>query len=276
VVESGGLILRTLVRNEFCVSLMETPGCVDTMTNDPKNLIAPAPAIHAPSTPQSDADWERMAAQLLELLILHDQHSARALVIDAADNGVPFTEIYLKLIQPVMYRIGELWECRSLDVAQEHYATAVIEMILAHLEPEIFHGHNGRPAMIAAAVEGDLHVVGVRMVADFFEADGWDTCYLGANVPSTAIIAESLRRKAKLIALSASREANLPTVTQTIAAIHESAALEGILVIVGGGLFKARLHAADGIGADGSAADARIAVEVARELMQAREGKQSQ
>jgi B12 binding protein len=138
VVESGGPILRTLVRNEFCVSLMATPGCVDTMTNDPKNLIAPAPAIHAPLTPQSDADWERMAAQLLELLILHDQHSARALVIDAADNGVPFTEIYLKLIQPVMYRIGELWECGSLDVAQEHYATAVIEMILAHLEPEIF------------------------------------------------------------------------------------------------------------------------------------------
>ncbi len=211
-----------------------------------------------------------MIERFLDLLISHDRIGASALVLDAVREGVPFTDVYLRLVQPVMYRMGDLWECGSLDVAQEHYATAVIESILAHLEPRIFTGHKTGMPMIAASVEGEMHSIGARMVADFFQADGWDTCFLGANVPGGAIVAESVRRKAKLIALSASGGSLMPEVIKTIAAIQESDALSRTLVIVGGALFNALPSAVDRTGADGYAPDARAAVEVARGLVEER------
>lgn len=225
-----------------------------------------------PATKLSDADWERMRARLIELLLLHDRNAACVMIVDAVRDGLPFTDVYLMLLQPVLYRIGDLWESGSLDVAQEHYATAVIEMVLAQISPAIFRGHRRGPSMVAAAVEGNLHAVGVRMIADFFEADGWDSCYLGANVPASAIVAESIRRKAKLIALSASRDEQMPEVIQTIAAIRESTQLENPFVMVGGALFNALPNAIAGTGADAYAADARQAIEVAHGLMQSAEG----
>lgn len=32
------------------------------------------------------------------------------------------------------------------------------------------------------------HEIGMRMVADFFEMEGWDTYYLGANTPTRSIL----------------------------------------------------------------------------------------
>ena len=44
--------------------------------------------------------------------------------------------------------------------------------------------------------------IGARMVADFFEMEGWDTCFLGANTPKESIIETIRAQKADLVALS--------------------------------------------------------------------------
>jgi methanogenic corrinoid protein MtbC1 len=219
---------------------------------------------------QCDRDWEQTIERFLELLVSHDSVGASALVLDAVSDGLPIPDALIKIIQPTMYRIGNLWSCGSLDVQQEYYATAVIESILTYLEPRIFQGHQGRIPMIAAAVEGELHSIGVRMVADFFEIDGWDTCYLGANVCGSTIVSESIRRKAKLIALSANGRVVVPQVMKTIAAIQESNALKETLVLVGGGVFNVWPNALDHSGANGYARDAPGAVEIARVLIESR------
>ena len=37
-------------------------------------------------------------------------------------------------------------------------------------------------------VSDELHEIGLRIVCDFFEMEGWDTFYLGANTPTRSII----------------------------------------------------------------------------------------
>ena len=46
-----------------------------------------------------------------------------------------------------------------------------------------------------ATVAGDLHVVGLRMVADFLEHDGWDALLLGASAPTETLVRLTLARK---------------------------------------------------------------------------------
>ncbi|MDZ7776615.1 MAG: hypothetical protein U5L09_13885 [Bacteroidales bacterium] len=55
---------------------------------------------------------------------------------------------------------------------------------MSQLYPYIFNSQRVGKSMVAATVGGELHEMGIRMVADFFEMEGWDTWYLGANAPA--------------------------------------------------------------------------------------------
>ena len=55
---------------------------------------------------------------------------------------------------------------------------------------------------MAACIADELHEIGIRMVADFFEMDGWDTYYIGSDVSSTAILQVVEKHEAKVLALS--------------------------------------------------------------------------
>ena len=78
------------------------------------------------------------------------------------------------------------WQMNRLTVAQEHYCTAATQMIMSQLYPYIFEGERNGRVLVATCVAENLHEIGVRMVTDFFEMDGWDTFYLGANVPTAS------------------------------------------------------------------------------------------
>ena len=39
-----------------------------------------------------------------------------------------------------------------------------------------------------ACVAGETHEIGTRMVADLLELAGWDTIYLGGNVPISDVV----------------------------------------------------------------------------------------
>jgi B12 binding domain len=64
-----------------------------------------------------------MGARPIELLLRHDRNAACAMVVDAVHDGLPFIDVCLMLLQPLLYRIGDLWESGSLDVAMNRPAT---------------------------------------------------------------------------------------------------------------------------------------------------------
>ncbi len=94
------------------------------------------------------------------------------------------------------------------------------------------------PRLLAAWVEGELHDVGARMVADFFEMDGWDTTCLGANTPGDALIEALRARGATLVAISATLDVHVHTSAELIAAVRASPDLAHVRIIVGGRPFQ--------------------------------------
>ena len=87
-----------------------------------------------------------------------------------------------------MGRIGELWEHGELTVADEHAATGLSYRALLPLqEPLQIAPPRSRERVVLAAVEGQTHVLGLRMVADVLEGAGFEVLYLGADVPSGAL-----------------------------------------------------------------------------------------
>ncbi len=140
-----------------------------------------------------------------------DRRAALRVALDEAlASGVPVPDLYLKLLQPAQHQIGRLWEENRIGVAEEHLATAISQLVLAHLYPLLPRApDNGRRALIAC-VAGELHDMGARITADFFEMAGFGVRFLGADVPTESLVAMAREDPPDLLVLSATMTFNVP------------------------------------------------------------------
>jgi methanogenic corrinoid protein MtbC1 len=209
-----------------------------------------------------------LARLYIEALLGGKRHAASRLVLNAADAGKSIADIYLNIFQPAQYEIGRLWQLNKITVAQEHYCTAATQLIMSQLYPRLFAGEKLKGNIVATCVGGDLHELGVRMVADFFELDGWNTFYLGANTPASSIMQTIADRHADIIAISATMTFHVRTTERLIDAIRANPASKDVKILIGGYPFNKVRDLWKRVGADGYAVDAQDAVRVANTLME--------
>ena len=224
--------------------------------------LAAAP-VTPPSYLRGSSPTAEMARQYLAFLLAGNRKAASQMILQAVQGGVPLREIYLGIFQPSQREIGRLWQTNQITVAQEHFCTAATQMVMAQLYPYLFTGERKDHRMVTACVGGELHEIGARMVADFFELEGWDTYFLGANTPLESIIGAVSERKADILALSVTMTFHLNRAKEIIAALRSESALANVRILVGGYPFNLSPQLWKNIGADGYAADAEAAVCVA-------------
>jgi methanogenic corrinoid protein MtbC1 len=209
-----------------------------------------------------------LAQQYLEYLLRGERHLASRLILDAVENqGINIREIYLDVFQYTQYEIGRLWQMNQISVAQEHYCTAATQLIMSQLYIYIFSTEKQNKTMVATCVGGDLHELGVRMVADFFEMEGWDTYYLGANTPTSSILRELRERSADLLAISVTMTFHVRAAEALIAAVRNDEQCRHVKIMVGGHPFNLEPTLWQEIGADGYSRDAQEAITVSNTLI---------
>lgn len=204
--------------------------------------------------------------QYLNALLRGDRHDASTLVLTAVKDGVTVRDLYLHLFQRVQREIGRLWQTNQISVAQEHYCTAATQLIMSQLYPYIFQGAKNGGTFVGTCVAGDLHEIGVRMVADFFEMAGWHTYYLGANTPASSVVQTVIERQAHVLGISATITYHVRAVEALIKAVRANPACADVVILVGGYPFNQSPDLSQSVGADGYAADADGAIQLAGTL----------
>lgn len=207
-----------------------------------------------------------LAREYLQALLRGERHIASKLILDAAQNGIAIRDLYLQVFQLTQYEIGRLWQMNQISVAQEHYCTAATQLIMSQLYPYVFSGEKTRGTLVATCVSGDLHEIGIRMVSDFFEMDGWHTYYLGANAPASDVVQAVIQRQADALAISATMIHHLGAVESLIAEMRRRPECRQVRILVGGHPFKTDPDLWKVVGADGSAPDAECAIRLANRL----------
>jgi len=215
----------------------------------------------------AEAPLAALARGYLDALLRGERRRASVMILDAVAAGTPVKDIYLHVFQPGQHEVGRLWQVNQISVAQEHYCTAATQLVMSQLYPYLFAGDRTRGTMVAACVSGDLHEIGLRMVADFFELDGWNTFYLGASMPATAVVDTIVERGADVLAISATITAHLRAVADLVARVRAAPGCGSVKIIVGGRPFAAHLDLWKTMGADGCAADAQSAITLANQLV---------
>jgi MerR family transcriptional regulator, light-induced transcriptional regulator len=220
-----------------------------------------------PSFIDPDSETGKIARKYIDALLKGDRHTASKVVMDAVNNNVPVKSIYLDVFQNSQYEVGRLWLSNQISVATEHFCSAATQSIMAQLYPHIFSTNRVSQTLVAACVGGELHEIGIRMVTDFFEMEGWDTYYLGANSPASGILKAVEENEANVVGLSAAMPYHRSLLRETIQQIRNSSTGKNVKILIGGNALNHDKDKWGDFGADGYAPNAEKAVEVASQLI---------
>jgi len=189
-----------------------------------------------------------------------DRRYALDITRSALSNSIDIRDIYLHVLQPAMHEIGRLWEINEVTVAQEHLATAITQSVMAQIYAHIAIRPPIGRSLVATCIGGELHEIGIRMITDFFDMEGWDVYYLGANMPADDVVTMVNQQQADLLAVSATLNNHVLKAHELIKAVRASPIGSRIKVIVGGHPFNRTPDMYQRIGADLTAPNAHEAV----------------
>jgi methanogenic corrinoid protein MtbC1 len=187
----------------------------------------------------------------------------RALAVARAGQRLGIANLYEHVVQPALDRVGHLWSQNAISVAEEHLASAVAESAIAALYPEFPWPTSPSPhSALVTCVQGNLHRLGPRMIADLLLVDGWDALFLGADTPVEALAELARKRKPVFVALSIAISSTLPAARGSIAAL--GGIVPKVHVLVGGRVVAMRPDLAHELGADAVATSASEGTRIAR------------
>jgi len=227
-------------------------------------LLSEDPVV---SMPAMDNNLSPFAQNYLSHLLKGDRNRALSLILEEVKAGMPVKEIYIEVFQPVQYEIGRLWQTNKISVAQEHFCTGATQLVMSQLYPYLFTGEKKSRKMVMTCVPGELHEMGARMVTDFFEMEGWDTYYLGANMPIDSLVRYLSEINPQCLAISATMTFHVSAVEEMINKIRSAPDVSpGLIILVGGYPFKVAEGLWKSVGANGYALNATNAIELAEKL----------
>jgi methanogenic corrinoid protein MtbC1 len=202
----------------------------------------------------SDDDTRLTRDQRLELLqqafgdalVRGDEPLAAEAIGEAIELGFTEPEIDEFVVGPGMRLVGDLWAQGELGIADEHLATEISLRVLT-LQREAFRVARRRAThrLLFAAVEGEQHVVGLRMAASIALHAGFDVRMLGADLPVHALLAAVARHDPGIVGLSATMPVSAARLLEAVEVIK--AAEPGISVIAGGAAVDRRFELHSGV-----------------------------
>ncbi len=206
------------------------------------------------------ADLEGMA-QALEK---GDRDTVVKLVREALDEGTSAEEILNKGLIVGMDSIGRKFKANEVYVPEVLIAARamaggmeIIEPILAETDVK------PRGKVVIGTVKQDLHDIGKNLVGMMLKGGGFQVVDAGVDVDPEKFVSAAKEAGADIIALSALLTTTMPNMKSVIDALK--AAGVNVKVMIGGAPITQGF--ADEIGADGYAADATSAVDLARDMV---------
>lgn len=174
--------------------------------------------------------------EFLHLLLSGNRLKCSELANNYLNNGVSIKILYETILKKALYEVGELWEYNKISVATEHLASAIVERILNELYIQIISSVKINKTVIVACVENEFHQIGIKMISDLFEMNGWNSYFLGANTPTNELISFSKTIKPDVFAISISIYFHLPELEKMILILRKE--FPELPILVGGQAFR--------------------------------------
>ncbi|KPK38054.1 MAG: methyltransferase [Phycisphaerae bacterium SG8_4] len=201
---------------------------------------------------------------LADAVIKGDQNTAVEITKAALAEGMPAKSVLDEGLIAGMDVVGARFKKNEVYIPEVLIAARAMKMAMAILEPELAkEGVEPLGKCLIGTVQGDLHDIGKNLVAMMLKGAGFEVVDLGVDVEPEKFVEQVKAANANVVGLSALLTTTMPGMEKTLKALRDAGA--SAKVMIGGA--PVTQDYADRIGADGYAADAASAVDVAKSLV---------
>lgn len=188
--------------------------------------------VASPAAAPRRTDWPVHVDRLTRLLLDGASVEASGLVRKVVADGAPVGEVYISLLAPALYRIGEEWAAGRVPIAVEHRATEIASAIMARLGESFRRRGPSRGVAVTLTMPGDEHRLASAMVADFLRGGGYEVHHLGSNVAVDELRLFLQMVPTDVVAVSATHHLDPVVLAELVKAVQEER--PGTVVVVGG------------------------------------------
>ncbi|MCS6872489.1 MAG: MerR family transcriptional regulator [Anaerolineae bacterium] len=189
-------------------------------------------AVATSHAPQPPSDFVQ---PLVQALISLDTERADE-VIEQTFALYTMPTVYVEVITPALIEIGELWHRGEISISIEHFATTYLRGRLLGLL-QVYPHRSDMPMIIVGCAPGERHEIGALIFAVMLRQQGFNTIYLGQDVPVDDIVQTAIQERAAMICLSAGNTASALALRDVQALIEQSNAPNPPLFGYGGRAF---------------------------------------
>ncbi|MBU1259651.1 MAG: corrinoid protein [Planctomycetes bacterium] len=201
---------------------------------------------------------------LCEAIIKGNQAGALELTKAAINEGLSPADILNNGLVAGMNVIGERFKNNEVYIPEVLIAAYAMKAAMAVLEPKLVEaGVQPLAKAVIGTVKGDLHDIGKNLVAMMLKGAGFDVIDLGVDVSDEKFVQKAKETNAKIVGMSTLLTTTMSSMEKTVKALK--AAGLAVKTMIGGA--PVTQNYADKIGADGYAADAASAVDLAKSLI---------
>jgi 5-methyltetrahydrofolate--homocysteine methyltransferase len=160
--------------------------------------------------------------------------------------------------------VGARFKKNEVYIPEVLLAARAMKMGMDILQPEIIKaGIKPIGKCLIGTVQGDLHDIGKNLVAMMLKGAGFEVVDLGVDAGPDKFVEQAKIHDVQVVGMSTLLTTTMPAIEQALKAIKEAGVL--VKIMIGGA--PVTQDYADQIGADGYAADAASAVDLAKSFL---------
>jgi methanogenic corrinoid protein MtbC1 len=182
------------------------------------------------------AELKAISRRFTEAILRGDRKAALGIIDALIRAGRNPRQIMLDVMAPALWAVGEGWQEGRLTVAEEHLATAIVQVAIAHLDD--LWAVRRRPrcgrVLVGACPGSEQHELGLRIFCDLAEDEGWNTYFLGGAVPVDSLAHMVGQLAPDAVALSVTMAEALPDLQASVQALRALPVSPNLTILAGG------------------------------------------
>lgn len=188
------------------------------------------------------------------------------LISDAVRNQIAAEDLICDVVWPAMAQTDRLYRDDRINTAIEHMACRINRTVADQLQAHLpMRERNGKRVLVASA-DSSHEELGAQIMADLFQAHGWEVFFVGGGVPDDEILAMVGQLHPEVLLVFGSHPEAVPNTRAMVERVREVGVCPTMNVIVTGGIFNRAEGLWREIGADAYAEQPRLVLSTASEL----------
>ena len=160
--------------------------------------------------------------------------TARRVVLDLYLSNTSVATICDTVITPAFQKIGELWQCGSMEVFEERRACETCSRVIHELRRAVGTGEIDGPLAMGGTLDGDPYTLAASMSELVLRDCGWRANSLGNMLPFATLCKALERDRPRLLWLSVASIRDVDRFVAGFNVLFDTATTFGSAIAVGG------------------------------------------